>query len=123
MMGDIVASVSCKWLPYRDRIIVGGILTLGIVILLTLTVRVPAASAETNRLLNSDLSAGTSMPDHWLPSRRFGCESFQWVRSKDAPPELSIVYAPGGDAAWTQTVSVPPGWYDLSAELRTQGTR
>ncbi len=61
------------------------------------------------------------MPDYWHPSRRSGCESFQWARLKDAPGKLSIVNAPGDDAAWTQTVSVLPGWYDLGAELQTRG--
>ena len=88
-----------------------------------LMVFIPSASAATNLLLNSDLSGGIAMPNDWYPSRRSGCDSFHWVRSKGAPGELSIVNAPGDDAAWTQTVSVAPGWYDLSAELRTQGSR
>jgi hypothetical protein len=80
-----------------------------------------SASDAENLLLNSNLSAGTTMPDDWHPSRREGCESFQWLHPKGASAELRIVDAPGNDAAWTQEVSVTPGWYYLSADIRVEG--
>jgi hypothetical protein len=125
MMEDTFASVSYKGLSCRARIVSVRSLSGSFAgtILLMLILIAPSASAQSNLLLNSDLGHGASMPDYWHPSRRTGCESFQWVRAKDAPSELKIVNAPGGDAAWTQTIAVPPGWYDLSAELQSQGAR
>src|SRR5579871_3851692 len=89
--------------------------------LLTLSLgRVHLALSATNLLLNPNLDAGTSMPDHWRPSLRGQCESFQWFHSKGAPGELRIEAATGDRAAWTQRVNLYPGWYYLSAELKTE---
>ena len=103
------------------RILMGrplsAVLALSLVLILSAR---SSASGEENLLLNSDLSAGTSMPDHWKPSRRVGCESFEWSHSPGAPGELRISDAPGKDAAWTQKISVSPGWYHLSADLRAE---
>ncbi len=122
MIGHNVASVNCKWLAGGNQAIPNGIRSLGIAILLILIAWVPPASAQTNLLLNANLANGAAMPDNWHPSRRSGCESFLWVHPQDAPGELKIVNAPGEDAAWTQTLTVAPGWYDLSAELEAKDT-
>jgi hypothetical protein len=78
------------------------------------------AAAEENLLLNPELNDGGSMPDHWHPSRRIGCDSFQWLHAKGSPAELRIGDTSGSDAAWAQGITVSPGWYHLSAELRTE---
>jgi hypothetical protein len=102
------------------RIIAGRIfLLLAFLLSLTFCTALPAL-AQSNLLNNSDLEAGSSMPDSWHPSRRSGCESFEWFHPGGTPGELRINSAPGADAAWVQTVSVSPGWYEFSADLRTE---
>ncbi len=90
-------------------------------IVLVLAIAVVPCAAEENLLLNPDLSSGSSMPDHWSPSPGVQCDSFEWFHPKGAPGELRISNAPGGQAFWAQKVDVSPGWYHLSASLRTEG--
>jgi len=94
-----------------------------VAILLVLAIRtIPGnAAASENLLLNPDPRSGSSMPAHWHPSPGVECDSFEWSHQPGAPGELRISNAPGGRAAWTQKADVSPGWYYLSASLRTEG--
>ncbi len=61
------------------------------------------------------------MPEAWRVYPPDRCESFEWFHPKGAPAELRLHHAVGDSTAWSQVVGVTPGWYYLSADLRSEG--
>jgi len=77
-------------------------------------------AARDNLLMNSDVSAGSAIPNHWRPTGA-PCESFQWLHPQGQPGVLQIEDTPAGYAAWGQSIELSSDWYYLSADLRTEG--
>jgi hypothetical protein len=84
-----------------------------------------ASAAQGNILLNGDLSKGSeSQPDDW--------RSEAWINGPDAvrygwkhptvgsPGSAEVENLKPNDARWMQTLSLSPGWYYCSVELRTE---
>lgn len=92
----------------------------------TATALVPrGAPAAQNLILNADLSrGGGNSPDHWRTNGWMQSPStttYAWVHpSKGALGELDITNLGENDARWVQSLSLDPGWYYLSVEVRTE---
>jgi dolichyl-phosphate-mannose-protein mannosyltransferase len=92
--------------------------------LVVIAVARPANGAG-NLLLNGDLSKGSeNQPDHWRTEA--------WVNSPDAfrydwshpvgggPGTLEVDNLKPDDGRWMQSLTLAPGWYYCSVQLRTQ---
>jgi hypothetical protein len=79
------------------------------------------ARVEQNLLLNPDFKAGNSMPENWCVYPPDRCESFEWLHPKQEPGELRVAHAVGDSTGWVQFLELTPGWYYLSADLKTAG--
>lgn len=90
---------------------------------LIMTLVTPITAAEILR--NGDLSAGAgSQPDSWRTEAWINdpqaCD-FHWGHpALGGPGELEVTNLKPDDARWMQSVSLGPGWYYLSAEIRTE---
>jgi len=79
--------------------------------------------AQTNLLLNADLTAGSGdSPLDWQNSQ-YGAEqpgdvTFDW--DKDQPADLEIWNYQPADSRWTQELHLKPGWYHFTASVRTE---
>ena len=84
-----------------------------------------AANARADLLHNGDLSKGSeNQPDFWRTEA--------WVQDSDAvifswthPPgggsgQLEVNAIKADDARWMQSLSLTPGWYHMTAEIRTE---
>lgn len=93
---------------------------------LTITWRVSSAyAAKPNLLNNGDFARGSGTScdgwrvDAWTLSAT--ATEFTWIRpSGGQPAEVEIDTHHDNDARWVQTVSLGPGWYYVSAEVRTE---
>ena len=84
-----------------------------------------AAGAEPKSLLlNGDFAKGSEdQPDSWRTEAWINNpESFQahWHSYTDKPSELEVDNLKADDGRWMQPVTVAPGWYQLSVDLRTE---
>jgi hypothetical protein len=83
------------------------------------------ASAAQNLLLNGDFSKGSEdQPDNWRTEawiqkpEAFVCH---WHPSKDGGPgEMEVDNLQDNDGRWKQSLSLTPGWYQLSADIRSE---
>ena len=85
----------------------------------------PSASPSQNLALNGDLSKGSEdQPDNWRNEAWVqGPEAFQyhWIHPKNGEPgQLEVDALKPNDARWMQSFTLSPGWYRLSAEVRTE---
>ncbi len=85
-----------------------------------------ALGAERNLLLNADLLKGAgNSPDHWRTEgwdQRPSVTNYKWIApAGGAPGELDVESSEPNDARWMQSLSLGPGWYYVSAEIRTEG--
>ncbi len=85
----------------------------------------PRAHGARNLLLNGDLSTGSeSQPDHWRTEAwRNDPSSFAytWTHPQNGGPgELKVVAIVANDARWMQSLTLAPGWYHITAEVRTE---
>jgi len=85
------------------------------------------ADDQTNLLANPDLVEGSSAaPDDWTRRPRIVAEAFARSRDKEAPPEFQIMDSKSQFAKlrtrpyWQREVALDPGWYLLSADIRTE---
>ncbi len=80
--------------------------------------------SSANLLLNGDLRSGSSLfPDYWRTeawNQEPGVTSFDWLSHPDRPGELRLVNHKPNDARWVQNLTLKPGWYYLSANIRTK---
>jgi hypothetical protein len=82
------------------------------------------ASAAKNLLINGDFSKGSEdQPDEWRTEA--------WIQKPDAfathwhapgkdPGEMEVDNLQANDGRWKQSLSLAPGWYQLSADIRTE---
>jgi dolichyl-phosphate-mannose-protein mannosyltransferase len=88
----------------------------------------PAASladdAPKNLLLNGDFAKGSEdQPDSWRTEAWINNpDSFQahWHQYTDKPSELEVDALKPNDARWMQPLTLAPGWYKISADIRTE---
>ena len=97
------------------------------VIILTTPLFGRAANAPDGKeiLLNGDLSKGSGgQPDSWRTEAWINepaAVTFTWNKPPAAGPgELEIEAIKPDDARWMQSLSLKPGWYYFSAEIRTE---
>lgn len=84
------------------------------------------AAAQTNLLLNPDLTEGTgNSPANWQP-QSFRAEKdssysapLEWFPNH-SPAELEVQNAQSDDARWAQVLELQPGWYHFTGEVRTE---
>ncbi|HVA81876.1 MAG TPA: hypothetical protein VNF29_13195 [Candidatus Binataceae bacterium] len=82
------------------------------------------ARAAANLLLNGDLSKGSeSQPDHWRTEAWLNdpaAFAYDWTHpAGGAPGQLKVAALKPNDARWMQSLTLAPGWYHISAEVRT----
>jgi dolichyl-phosphate-mannose-protein mannosyltransferase len=79
--------------------------------------------AQTNLLLNADLTAGTGdAPQNWQHdpyTGQPGDVEFEWVNYTD-PASLEVFNYQPRDSRWTQKLHLKPGWYHFTASVRTE---
>ena len=92
------------------------------ILLLVLLLCTGAGTVDENLLHNGELREGTlNDPADWrAESLRHDSKTFSWSRPPGAPGELQITAGKDVMARWSQTVSLAPGWYRLSGQLRTE---
>lgn len=83
------------------------------------------ARAGANLLANGDLSKGSEhQPDDWRTEAWLNdpnAFSYDWTHPAGGGPGRLIVRAlKANDARWMQSLSLTPGWYHISAEVRTE---
>jgi hypothetical protein len=85
----------------------------------------PAAAADRkNLLLNGDFAKGSeAQPDSWRTEAWINSpDAFQthWHSYTDKPSEMEVDNLQANDGRWMQPLTVPPGWYQLSVDVRTE---
>jgi dolichyl-phosphate-mannose-protein mannosyltransferase len=84
-----------------------------------------AVSAQSNRdlLLNGDFAKGSgNSPDNWRTEAWINKpEAFNGLYNHaDAGSTLEVDNLQANDARWMQSLSLSPGWYQLSVDIRTE---
>jgi dolichyl-phosphate-mannose-protein mannosyltransferase len=84
-----------------------------------------ARAAGANLLVNGDLAKGSEhQPDDWRTEAWLNdpdAFSYDWTHPADGGPgELKVVAIKANDARWMQALSLQPGWYHITAEVRTE---
>jgi hypothetical protein len=83
-----------------------------------------AAGDQKNLLLNGDFAKGSEdQPDSWRTEAWINNpDSFQahWHSNTGKPNELEVDALKANDARWMQQLTVAPGWYQLSVDVRTE---
>ncbi len=82
------------------------------------------AVAAQNLLLNGDFAKGSEdQPDLWRTEAWINKpDAFlaHWHSYSDKPNELEVDNLQANDARWMQSLTVAPGWYELSVDVRTE---
>jgi len=82
------------------------------------------AAAAQNLLVNGDFAKGSEdQPDLWRTEAWINKpDSFQahWHSYSDKPSELEVDNLKANDGRWMQPLTVQPGWYQLSVDVRTE---
>ncbi|HUY27997.1 MAG TPA: hypothetical protein VMV27_11300 [Candidatus Binataceae bacterium] len=83
------------------------------------------ARADSNLLLNGDLSKGSeSQPDHWRTEAWLNdptAFAYDWTHpAGGGPGQLKVGALKPNDARWMQSLTLAPGWYYISTEVRTE---
>jgi hypothetical protein len=83
-----------------------------------------AAADQKNLLLNGDFKKGSEdQPDSWRTEAWINSpDAFQthWHSYTDNPSEMEVDNLKANDGRWMQPLTVPPGWYQLSVDVRTE---
>jgi dolichyl-phosphate-mannose-protein mannosyltransferase len=86
--------------------------------------RVGFAADQKNLLQNGNFAKGSEdQPDLWRTEAWVNNpEAFQahWHSYTDKPSELEVDALQPNDARWMQPLTVPPGWYQISVDIRTE---
>jgi len=81
-------------------------------------------ASDHNLLTNGDFRHGSGeSPDEWRTGawkESPDATSYEWLHSQSGEPELTIDNAQPNDARWIQSLSLGPGWYYFSAEVRAE---
>jgi hypothetical protein len=79
-------------------------------------------SGRPNLLSNGDLTSGSGQsPNNWQANPGSpGSSVLRWNHPTGNSGELEIDNVTPNDAHWTQRLHLQPGWYHLSAEMRTE---
>ncbi len=96
-----------------------------VIILLTVFAMVGGARADQELLHNADLAKGSeNQPDFWRTDawvNDAGAAAFTWTHPPNGGPgELEVNALKANDARWMQSLSLTPGWYHISADIRTE---
>jgi dolichyl-phosphate-mannose-protein mannosyltransferase len=97
-----------------------------IVLLASLLPSPVRAQSKSNRnlLLNGDFSKGSGdQPDEWRTEAWINKpDSFgtTWIHPEKGPYELKVNNLKPNDGRWQQSLSLTPGWYQLSADIRAE---
>ncbi len=82
------------------------------------------ADEQKNLLLNADFAKGSEdQPDSWRTEAWINSpEAFQthWHHYSDKPSEMEVDNLQANDGRWMQPLTLPPGWYQLSVDIRTE---
>ncbi len=83
------------------------------------------APALRNFCINGDLSKGSAnQPDNWRTEawvNEPSAVTFHWTHPPNGGPgELEVNALKANDARWMQSLSLTPGWYYISADIRTE---
>jgi hypothetical protein len=85
------------------------------------------AAGSANFVANGDLKEGEgNAPSHWDPAEVGKSDTLNsrliWEHARGSQPELQIANAKPAGAGWEHLLTLgPPGWYFLSADIRTVG--
>jgi len=82
-------------------------------------------ATEANLILNGDLAKGSEQqPDDWRTEawvNEPAAFAYTWIHPQNgAPGQLVVNAIKPNDARWMQSVTLAPGWYHFSAEVRTE---
>lgn len=85
----------------------------------------PATSTPKELLHNADLSKGAgNQPDSWQTQAWINEPSavtFTWTHPENGGPgEAEVNAVKADDARWMQSMTLSPGWYYISADIRTE---
>jgi dolichyl-phosphate-mannose-protein mannosyltransferase len=86
------------------------------------TAAIAADAGDRNLLNNGDFRTGSGeSPDEWRTGawkESPDATTYQWLHSQSEEPELTITNTERNDARWLQSLTLGPGWYYVSAEVR-----
>src|SRR5208282_3636036 len=81
--------------------------------------------AAENLVRNGDLNEGSGkVPSFWQTAsqrRIISSDTFSWHHQPGNAGEFRLINHKPNIADWTQTLSLPPGWYHLTGELKATG--
>jgi hypothetical protein len=94
-------------------------------ILMIATALSARAATEAKLILNGDLSRGSEQqPDDWRTEawvNEPAAFAYTWIHPQnEVPGQLLVNAIKPNDARWMQSLTLAPGWYHLSAEVRTE---
>ncbi len=104
----------------------GGRIRIAAAAILILVMLVAGAQgAHADLLHNGDLSKGSgNQPDNWRTEAWVNepdAVSFNWTHPMaGGAGQLEVNATKANDARWMQSLSLTPGWYHMSAEIRTE---
>jgi len=77
-----------------------------------------------NLLANGDFAKGSGKsPDHWRTggwNESPSVTQYDWLHQPGGAPELTVTSLQANDARWLQSLSLGPGYYYVSTEVRTE---
>ena len=98
--------------------------------ILTIAMALSARATEANLILNGDLAKGSEQqPDDWRTEawvNEPAAFAYTWIHPQnEVPGQLEVNAIKPNDARWMQSLTLAPGWYHFSGEVRTEnvGTR
>jgi hypothetical protein len=103
-----------------------SLMAIAILAILLLGATGSSRAASGNLLENGDFSRGSGNSvdewrnDAWILTA--GTTDYRWIRPEDGQPgEIVVATHLDNDARWVQQLSLGPGWYYISADVRTVG--
>jgi dolichyl-phosphate-mannose-protein mannosyltransferase len=83
------------------------------------------AATQANLILNGNLAKGSEQqPDDWRTEawvNEPAAFAYTWIHPQnDSPGQLEVNAIKPNDARWMQSLTLAPGWYHFSAEVRTE---
>ena len=124
-MLDILIRESMKHSPLRSFCMRRFVETVFLLISAILFCAPVCVWAETNLAKNGDLSSGNgNAPQDWYAlSSDKKLTTFSWTKTPGDGGVLKIVNSNQNFASWHQALILPPGLYEISAEVRVEGAQ